>query len=406
MLLVFIIPMLFIILILPYQALAWGSVTHNAICRAAGGGDEFALGGVAPDMIALYSVTTGDASFDYTHNYYGAGREPVFGDLMVEVQDTSFSRGWAAHQLADSVVHGVDGYSNRKQVFRDIPEQYKTTLSHGAVELIVDAIVLDEVFGGQVELSVPERSELIHETTVRFYNEALPAGKRIPRSTIINCHTAANLAFRWDLCLNTNKYLASLLIDEPWFASVRREFADFRPLFSKSVSLVGGRLADATNPASPVAVVIPVGCNDSVWDGLAALLPVGIVLAADGSSQQGGEGTGEPTDYYRYLNRLSIRASQIGQGRIDKESVRKAAAELAAENSLPDEERAWAIAAAGLTDKHTTDLRQVSQSIREAGRRSSGKGAAGGLMDDVLPYFPCATALAVLLGALAWLFKR
>ncbi len=386
-----------ILLILPHQALAWGSVTHAAICREAGGSEDFVLGGIAPDMIALHSVTTGDSSFDYTHNYFGEAREPVFGKIMAQVSGQDFSHGWVAHQLADSVVHGPDGYSNTKTVFENIPEKYKPTLSHGAVELIVDAIVLDELYHRSVDLWVPDNAELIHRSTVRFYNSYLSTDLKVPRAHIINCHTAADLAYRWDLCLNTNKYLAELMLEEPWFATVRRRFEDFRPLFARSVALVGSR-ASVTRP--------PRKAPASGWDRWAELLPTAVARAAEG--EEGGEvgGTGEPAGYYRFLAQLGERAKRNGHGHMTKESVRQAAVELANSKETSEEEKVWSAAMAGLTDKRTTDLRQVSRLIREAGRRSSGNGAAGGLKDDVLPYLPCGAALGVVLAALVWMFKK
>ena len=386
-----------VILMLPHQAYAWGSVTHSAICRAAGGDDDFALGGVAPDMIALHSVTTGDPSYNYAHNYFGDGRDPVFGNLMTRVSDRAFSRGWAAHQLADSVVHGPDGYSNTKTVFDGIPGKYKTELNHGAVELIVDAIVLDEFYERDLSLSVPDQTELIHTTAVSFYNDRMPAGIRITRSNIITCHTAANLAYQWDLCLNTNQYLAELILEEKWFSSVRRQFEDFRPLFSKSVALVGNQTS-AAQPRSTRVI--------SFWDRLAALLPADVAEAAEPEVTADRNATGEPAEYYRLLLRISQRAQKIGAGRITKESVRQAVVELDRETSLSDQERVWAAALAGMTDKKSADFDKVGQRVREAGRRASNKGAASGRGQGALPYLPCAAALAAAVVAAAWLFRK
>jgi hypothetical protein len=393
--LVFILSIISITLVFPHQALAWGSITHSAICRAAGGGDEFALGGVAPDMIALHSVTTGDKSFDYAHNYFGGDKSPVFGNTMTRVSNFAFARGWAAHQVEDSVVHGPTGYSNTKPVFPGMPDKYKTSLNHGAVELVVDAIVLDEFYHRSLSLSVPDQSELIHAAAVRFYNDRLPDGARIPRGTILNCHTVANLSYEWDLCMNTSLYLAELMLDENWFPALRRNFNDYRPLFSQSVNLVAGR-------AAPVIKDNP--CAPDFWDQLAALLPAGVAQAASAEPTPNAADAGEPADYYRMLSRISHRATRIGGGRISKTSVRQAVVELERDRRLSDREQVWAAALAGLTDRNTTTFNQVKLRVAETGRRVSRQGAAGGKGRNVLPCIPGAVlfVLAVAVGWRSW----
>ncbi|MFH1737167.1 MAG: hypothetical protein ABH838_04680, partial [Actinomycetota bacterium] len=194
---------LLVILVIPTPAYGWGSLTHVAICRAAGGSEESAMGAHAPDMISLFSVTTRENKFDYAHITYGNENQSVFGDLMLEKSGAGFAAGWRIHQISDGVVHGPAGYSNTKTLFDGLPDKYGKSLNHGTLELVIDAIILQERFGGAAELWLPDRVRLIHETAVSFYNGRLPDGARIPRSSIISCGAAAKMGSAWESWLIT-----------------------------------------------------------------------------------------------------------------------------------------------------------------------------------------------------------
>ncbi|MFA5866936.1 MAG: hypothetical protein WC891_03110 [Actinomycetota bacterium] len=340
-------------------------------------------------MIALNSVTTGSDAYDYAHNLNG----PVgaFGQLMASREGGDFGRGWLAHQLADSVVHGSGGYSVTKTVFSGLPDRYRADLGHGATELIVDAIVLGEEFGGQTDFYNPDKSRLIHETSVDCFNSA---GGRIPRRAIISCRLAETLTAKWEGWLITNLYLAELMRDEPWFDGVKNEYLDYRPLFDRSVALAGGELASGALSSSRQLA--------NILDRFSSLfLPAATALAADDNS-------GDRGSYFSFIMKLSERARLIGRGKITKESVRLAVSEMGKANELNDQERVWAKAAQEMAVNHNRDFQTIERNVVAYGKESaSKKGASGGQTGAAfLPYLPPAILLALILSGGVWLSKK
>jgi hypothetical protein len=378
-----------ILLILPPQALAWGSITHVAICRHVSSSADFQAGGHSPDMISLNNVTTGSGAYDYGHNLNGTAG--AFGQLMVARGGGDFGRGWLAHQLADNVVHGPSGYSVTKTVFNGLPDQYRSDLGHGATELIVDAIVLKDEFGGRMSFSVPDKTRLIHETAVQCYNQS---GGRIPRSDILSCRLAEGLTAKWEGWLITNLYLAELMRDEPWFAGKAGEYLDYLPLYKKSIALAGGELASHAPAAKPRPKNILSGI-------ISILVPVETVFAAED------ETIGE-TSYYSFVAKLSERARAIGRGKITKESVRQAVAEMEHEESLTDQEKVWAKAMQEMTIMHNRDFAEIERNVAAYGKESASKqGASGGRTNaGFLPCLPTAILFAVIMSGGVWLGRR
>ena len=374
---------LFFILLSASPAYGWGSLTHVAICRAAGGSEESAMGAHAPDMISLFSVTTRENKFDYAHNTYGNGNQSVFGDLMLEKSGSVFAAGWRIHQISDGVVHGPAGYSNTKTLFDGLPDKYGKSLNHGTLELIIDAIILQERFGGTAELWLPDRVRLIHETAVSFYNDRLPDGVRIPRSAIISCGAAAEMGSAWESWLITNVYLAELISEEPWFPAVGQYLADFRPLFAKSVALSESP-ARLAQPHQSISRTAPGSFLD-------VLLPAVPAFAAEEERT----GYTDKDGYYRFVALVSTRARRLGQGQITKDSVKLALDQLEGEHGLSVEEQLWArtLKEMATGDKPSlTDLKKTVEtygSSLDAGREAaSAEGAAGGRRSGFLPCLP------------------
>ena len=392
-----IIPLLSLLFILSSAtpAYGWGSLTHVAICRAAGGSGESAMGAHAPDMISLFSVTTRENKFDYSHNTYGNKNQSVFGDLMLEKSGASFAAGWRIHQISDSVVHGPAGYSNTKTLFDGLPEKYGTGLNHGTLELVIDAIILKERFGGAAELWLPDRVRLIHETAVSFYNGRLPDGARIPRSSIISCRAAAEMGSAWESWLITNIYLAELIGEEPWFPAAGQYLADFRPLFTESVALSESR-ASSVKPRQSIARAAP----ESFLD---VILPAAPAFAAEEEQT----GSTDKDGYYRFVALVSAKARELGQGQITKDSVKQALNQLEKERGLSVEEQLWArtLKEMATGDKQSlSDLKKTVEtygSSLDAGREAaSAEGATGGRRSGFLPCLPgmilASTAVTVL----------
>lgn len=364
-------------------AYGWGSLTHVAICRAADGGEESAMGAHAPDMISLFSVTTRENKFDYAHINYGNENKSVFGDLMLEKSGAGFAAGWRIHQISDNVVHGPAGYSNTKTLFDGLPEKYGTSLNHGTLELVIDAIILQERFGGAAELWLPDRVRLIHETAVSFYNGRLPDGVRIPRSAIISCEDSAEMGGAWESWLITNIYLAELIGEEPWFPAAGQYLADFRPLFAESVALSKSR-ASSVRPRQLIALAAPGFFLD-------VILPATPAFATEEEQA----GSTDKDGYYEFVALVSVKARELGQGQITKDSVKQALNQLENERGLSVEERLWAktLKEMATGDKQSlSDLKKTVEnygSSLDAGRKAaSAEGAAGGRRSGFLPCLP------------------
>jgi hypothetical protein len=380
---------LLVLLVIPAPAYAWGSITHVAICRQARSSADFQAGGHYPDIISLNSVTTGSDAYDYAHNLDGPAG--AFGKLMAARGAGDFGDGWLAHQLADSVVHGPGGYSVTKTAFSGLPDRYLTDLGHGATELIIDAIVLGDEFGGQLDFTVPDKARLIHETSVDCYNAA--AG-RISRRDILDCSLTQNLATKWEGWLITNLYLAELMRDEPWFAKVKKEYSDYRPLYARSVALAGGSLACPPTSSSQG--------EQNLLSGIVSIMfPTGIAMAAESES-------GEPSSYYGFVLKLSDRARNIGRGKITKESVRLALAEMEKEQGLTEQEKVWAKAAQEMTLNHNRDFVAIERNVAAYGKESASKqGARGGRTGArFLPCLPPAILGALIATGGVWFTRR
>lgn len=335
----------------PAPVYAWGSITHIAICRQAGGTDDFAMGGQSPDIIALYTTSTGDHSYDYAHNLHAVGNGSSFGQIMYSLSGSEFARGWLAHQRADAVVHGPNGYSNNKTCFSDLPEKYRTDLGHGATELIVDAILLQEYFGGTVAFYVPDQARLIHETAVFAYNDCLRA-RRFPRKSIIGCHLAERLSYQWEGWLGTNLYLTQLMVEEPWFPDLKQDYLDYRPLFSKSVAL-------AQDGAEMTKVPRQQGWVDHL---ISLLMPQPIATAKET------EKNGDDTAYYSFVLKLGNHARGLTGGRITKESVRQAIADIDTEQGLTDKEKVWARLMEEMFVQDNKDFASIEKNVETYGR--------------------------------------
>lgn len=388
-LILFIIPILLVLLAIPIPVYAWGSITHVAICRHVSSSAEYQAGGHSPDIIALNSVTTGSDAYDYAHNLDGPAG--AFGQLMDRRGGGEFGRGWLCHQLADSIVHRSGGYSVTKTVFKGLPDRYRADLDHGATELIVDAIVLEDEFGGQMSFQVPDKSRLIHETSVDCFNSV---GGRIPRRNIISCRIAESLTSKWEGWLITNLYLAELMLDEPWFAGVKNEYLDYRPFFDKSIALAGSELAYVAPASSRQQPNILTGITSM-------LLPAKTAFAAE-------DNAGEKTSYYSFVTKLSERARAIGQGKITKESVRQAISEMENTPGLTDREKVWAKATQEMTVKHNRDFGAIERNVAAYGKESASKqGASGGRTGaGFLPCLPPAILCALIVSGGVWLGRR
>ena len=385
---------LLIVFLFSSPALAWGSITHSAICRAAGEGDDFALGGVAPDMIALHSVTTVDKSYDYAHNLYGA--VPVFGSVMAKQSGSGFAAGWRAHQTADAVVHGRDGYSNTKRLSRILPAGVSTDINHGLVELIVDTIVLSEFYGGHCSLEVPDHELLIHETAVEFFNSGHRGGPAIDRSAIITCHDAAALNQKWNMCLATNICLAELLAGQPWFEAARAEFDDYRPLFAESVNRVrGGYAAASGRPGS-----------GSAEHFATFLFPAGVARAAesDACPEAGQDADPGAAEYYRFLGVLSEEAETAGGGSINGPAVEQALGRIGRDKGFSDEDRIWANTLSAMTGNEAMPD-YGTETGAGGGLAASRTGVKDGRTDAFISYLPCASAAATCAALLIWTIR-
>lgn len=284
------------------QAVAWGPITHVAINRQAAPhlGEEFAMGGHSPDMIALYHITKSSSRYDYAHNPFGGEKKPLFGKKAIEAfrhtrhrerytqSDLRFAYGWSGHQLADSFAHGKGGYSTTKETFPHLPAKFRESLNHGAAELMVDAITLSEFFKGEVSLFVTYHADLIHEAAVHFHND----GQSIDRNQIISCQEAEKLAYRWEGWLQTSVYLAELSTLQPWFTEARAFYADYLTPYRNSISAVKDFLSQ----------LLPFVCSQTAY------------------------ATEEPpqSSYYRFVMEVSEEAKRLGGGKITRESFRQA----------------------------------------------------------------------------------
>lgn len=384
--LLFVIPT---ILVFPAPVYAWGSITHVAICRQVSSSAEFQAGGHSPDMIALNNVTTGSDAYDYAHNL--GSRNSAFGVLMDSRGGGDFGRGWLAHQLADSVVHGQSGYSVTKTVLKGLPDRYRADIGHGATELIIDAIVLGDEFDGQMNFYVPDKARLIHETSVDCFNKG---GGRIPRRDILDCRLVESLTAKWESWLITNLYLVELMRDEPWFAGVKKEYLDYRPLFDKSIALAGGESACV----APVSSARRPNILDKL---VSVLLPASGALAAE-------EKSGDKNTYAGFVMKLAERARAIGRGQITKESVRQAIMEMDKAKGLTDQERVWAKAAQEMAVRHNRDFKTIERNVAAYGKESAPKqGASGGRTGaEFLPCLPSALLFALIVYGAVWLSRK
>lgn len=382
------------------DACAWGPITHAEIIRQASGESytgAYVNGGHSPDIIALHNVTTGDCSYDYAHNPYG-GNITAFGEMLLEVtertrhperyskDDALFAAGWMAHQLADSVAHGSDGYVATKIPFEGSPESFRSGLAHGVTELLVDAIILDRYSGGPLEITACYRTELIHEASVMFYNAHVG---EIDRGSIISCSVVEHLTYMWEGWLETNKYLAQLALSEPWFNEAGSYYADFQPYFNRSVDLVRGSNARA-----------------SLLDMLLEPFTGGIAYAAEEPPEAG---------YYRFVLAVSERARELGNGAITPESLSLALREVITgdlEGKKGDEVKVWAKLMQEMYlkdnkkwDDVVTNTEEYAKKIDKQKRKTGGhdKSGQGGDSGGVelywlLPIGAMSVAVALLVG--------
>lgn len=366
------------------QVWAWGPVTHTAINRQAGPhlGEEFVMGGHSPDMIALYHITKNSSRYDYAHNPFGGEKEPVFGKKAIETfqytkhreryteSDLRFAYGWSGHQLADSLVHGRGGYSTTKETFSRLPAEFRENLNHGAAELMVDAIVLKEVFQGNVSLFVTYHTDLIHEAAVRFYNDG--NGQPINRHQIISCQEVERLTYRWEGWLQTSVYLAELSTLQPWFTEAKTFYADYLTPYRNSISVVKDFLS----------LAFPFVCSETAY----------------------GTEESPQSSYYRFVMEVSEEAKRLGGGKITRESFRQALKnvtkrELSSEQA--EEVKIWAKFMEELYLKDNKSYEQVIKNVEKYAAEQDEDGDKS----DFVPWLLLGVAAALAGFAIGWLIR-
>lgn len=386
------------------RALAWGPITHTAINQKASAGTmgrDFAMGGHSPDMIALRHIVTGDSRYDYAHNSYGSNKEPLFGKKMIRTyknskhqeryggSDKEFAYGWAGHQIADGFAHGASGYSETKETFKKLPDAFRQSLNHGAAELIVDAIIMEEIFGGHSALFVPYHTDLIHEASVIFYNEVKMSSSShaIPRKNIIDCDTVEKLTDHWAEWLLANEFLAKLASRQPWFKEAKEFYADYKGPFESSVQAIRNFLSHPEAVSNPPS-------------SLPSLSFSGVAYAAED------EGSGQlpSPSYYRFVSRLAEEARRQGGGKITDESLRRALPKVIQEDSESDleEERAWA---EFMEELYLKDNRRFEEVIRNVERQHKVEPTARAGWSNKKPWLFLGMGVALAGLAIGWLIR-
>lgn len=333
-------------------ALAWGSVTHVEINRrAGGGGDAFLAGGHSADMIALRHVTTGNAAYDYAHNDEGGNAS--FGLAMAETvtntrhperygrSDAQFASGWAAHQLADGIAHGPDGYATNKAPFKGLPERFRPDLNHGVTEFLVDAIVL--ALFDAAPPAAAYHTTLIHEASVRFYNERVP---EIRRDALISCARVEELTYLWEGWTTTNTYLVRLAAAQPWFDDVIDYYRDFRRSFDRSVARIR-----SARPAGLLGRLL------SPFTGAVA-------RAAEQVPPESG--------YLRFVMRVTERARRLNGGVLNDDAIRRALDEIIREDlagGKDEEVKVWAKMMQEMFLKDNRSFDQIVENTQKYARR-------------------------------------
>jgi hypothetical protein len=389
-----------------HRALAWGPITHTAINREASAGTmgrDFAMGGHSPDMIALRHVLTGDSRYDYAHNSYGSNKEPLFGRKMIRAykgskhreryggSEREFAYGWAGHQIADGFAHGSGGYSEIKETFQKLPEAFRKSLNHGAAELIVDAIVTEEVFRGNAILFVPNHADLIHEASVVFYNEVkTPSNSHtILRKNIIDCGTVEKLTRRWREWLLANEFLAKLASGQPWFKEARQFYADYKGPFASSVYAIKNFLKRP----------------DAVSNSLLPLFNLSFSSIAYAAEEEEQPGQLPSSSYYRFVSRLADEAKKLGGGKITDESLRLALPRVIQEDSQSDleETRAWA---KFMEELYLKDNQSFKEIIEKVERQQKVKVLpVVGSRSNKIPWLFLGMGAALVVLAVGWLVR-
>lgn len=373
---------LLIVLVGSEQAVAWGPITHTAINRQAGPGwgEEFFMGGHSPDMIALYHITKSSSRYDYAHNPFGEERQPLFGKKAIETfqhtrhreryteADLRFAYGWSGHQVADSFTHGESGYSTTKETFPRLPAEFRESLNHGAAELMVDAIILGEVFKGDVSLFVTYHTDLIHEAAVRFYND----GQSIDRNQIISCQEAEKLTYSWEGWLQTSVYLAELSTLQPWFAEAKVFYADYRTPYRNAISAVKDFLS----------CLFPFACSEAAY-------------AAEESPQ---------SSYYRFVMEVSEEAKRLGSGKITRESFRQALEKVTKRELASKKNKEAKVWAKFMEELYLKDNRSYEQVIRNVEKYAAEQHKDEG-QPDFVPWLLLGVAAALAGFAIGWLIR-
>jgi hypothetical protein len=365
-------------------------------------GREFAMGGHSPDMIVLRHILTGDSRYDYAHNSYGPNKEPLFGKKMVRAykqsehkerygaSDREFAYGWVGHQIADGYAHGANGYAETKETFRKLPETFKQGVNHGAVELIVDAIVIDEVFHGNPALYAPYHADLIHEASVFFYNEVKtsPNSHTIPRKNIISCETAKKLTRRWGEWLVANEFLAKLASRQPWFKEAREFYADYKGPFESSIYAIKNFLKQPD--AISNSLLPPFNSSFS-----------SIAYAAEEEKPS----QFSSSSYYRFVSRLAEEAKRLGGGKITDESLRLALPRVIQEDWQSDleETRAWA---KFMEELYLKDNQSFKEIIEKVERQQKVKVLpVVGSRSNKIPWLFLGMGAALVVLAVGWLVR-
>ncbi|MBI4744594.1 MAG: zinc dependent phospholipase C family protein [Actinobacteria bacterium] len=257
----------------------WGPLTHpliNKIALEKSKSIPYALdidvlpiytnAGNAPDIIAfntvksLLSPSGKDLRFEYAHNMFPQkfGGDPVFGLYMAKIAkdnvgkrfnqfDLAKAYGWIGHQLADGITHPEKtGYSETKKTF-----VIGKTINHAAAEFGVDVILANRYPEETSKINLAVRPALVHEASIKFYNEDKFKDKDLPRDyppqKLLNCPTTKNFAKEWALGIETNKLLIKQLIkNKPvivagitlWYSDFDKDDPETGNAFNRSVNEV------------------------------------------------------------------------------------------------------------------------------------------------------------------------
>jgi hypothetical protein len=284
------IPLLLILWGMATPVHAWGPMAHcqanstswHKLMAGYGGparaGELFIESAPMPDMISNYNIWESKKNiarkafrrpekksnlFDYAHNLFSSnnGRMldvggddnssgvPLFGLHMCRLADADksgerelyrwYARGWVAHQLADSTMHGIYGIAER---FEFLPPGMIGSLTslvqfvgrHGCLEMAVDAINYDagvartRLRGGKHFFEAPIIPWLIHEASLEMLR-GLPPAERKKFKTITGRRLIDNLRGSYAKSINGRiagvlpgaRMAAQMIRQSPQYAEIK-----------------------------------------------------------------------------------------------------------------------------------------------------------------------------------------